>query len=808
MKSTHRQKILLLFISMLLLLSLFTPQGIAETQSNSQRLNILYTITQPELTELTIQDTIYDSIQTDELTIVGNPGDPALPAKLAYILLPSNTRIDQITVTSKDKILLDTNLYINPVGEPIPIDQQAPIPTPQPNPAIYSNDAPFPGTLYTMVGTYIFRGYRILALQLHPLEYNPVSKILWYYPELTVHITTTTLSTSAQTYRGYVQDRQTLLTKVDNPEIVATYDTLPNLPTNKDSYDLMILTTDAFVAEFTPLKDAHDAIGQPTIIKTLTDVGSTTLDDIRDFIRDAYTDYGIEYLLIGGDDDKVPAPTLWVYGLDEGTDPYETYLPSDIFYACLDGPYNYDGDAKWGEPTDGTNGADVDLYAEVYVGRACVGSTAEVANFVTKTIAYLNKDPEDPYLSEMCLAGEYLGDYGIASYGGNYCDQLIDSCSDDGYTTVGIPSTDYTLTLLYDRDYPGHNWPKSDIMSIINNDVHVINHLGHASYGYNLKMYDTDVYSLTNDKYCFIYSQGCMAGGFDSGDCIAEYFTVKSTHGAFAVIMNARYGWFWSYSTDGDSQRFHRQFWDAVFNEQISQIGKANHDSKEDNLGIIDRSCIRWVYYETNLFGDPLLDFFEVDTNNPPETPAAPTEKPGEPHIYIASTTDPEENPLEYMWDWGDGTYSNWIGPYPSGTSIETEHFFMKPGTYEIRVKARDDSLIESAWSPPLIKTVETPIVQITSIKGGFRTIQAQVHNTIDIPLTNISWLIRFRGGIILNGLITNGNIQELPPQGNMTIETKPVFGLGLSQLTIRLAQAEQTYQTIIIGPFILLKST
>ena len=28
-------------------------------------------------------------------------------------------------------------------------------------------------------------------------------------------------------------------------------------------------------------------------------------------------------------------------------------MPADLYYACLDGPYNYDGDGNWGEPHDG-----------------------------------------------------------------------------------------------------------------------------------------------------------------------------------------------------------------------------------------------------------------------------------------------------------------------------------------------------------------------------------------------------------------------------------------------------------------------
>ena len=132
----------------------------------------------------------------------------------------------------------------------------------------------------------------------------------------------------------------------------------------------------------------------------------------------------------------------------------------------------------------------------------------------------------------------------------------------------------------------------------------MVYHDGHSSYGYDMKMDIDDVYDLTNNKTCFIYSHGCMAGGFDNPngyDCIAEHLTVKTQNAAFAAIMNARYGWFWSYTTDGDSQRFNREFCDAVYGEDITEIGRANQDSKEDNLHIIGRSCIRWTYYQLNL---------------------------------------------------------------------------------------------------------------------------------------------------------------------------------------------------------------
>ncbi|ENO12233.1 Peptidase family C25 [Thermoplasmatales archaeon SCGC AB-539-C06] len=163
-------------------------------------------------------------------------------------------------------------------------------------------------------------------------------------------------------------------------------------------------------------------------------------------------------MLIGGDADIVPDKMLYVFGFDEDeyTRPYETEMPVDMYYGYLDGPFNSDDDDRWGEPEDGENGSDVDLIAEIYVGRACADNVLEIDNFVTKTISYMNTDFDEEYLKETWMVGEYLGEHGVASWGGNYLDLLIDGSDLDGYTTVGIPSDKYNIATLYDRDLPEH----------------------------------------------------------------------------------------------------------------------------------------------------------------------------------------------------------------------------------------------------------------------------------------------------------------------------------------------------------------
>jgi hypothetical protein len=95
------------------------------------------------------------------------------------------------------------------------------------------------------------------------------------------------------------------------------------------------------------------------------------------------------------------------------------------------------------------------------------------------------------------------------------------------------------------------------------------------------------------------------------------------------------------------------------------------------------------------------------DSNLPPETPAKPTGKPkgtpGTTYLYSTVTTDPDGDPVFYMWDWGDGNVSDWMGPFASGQTATVQKSWTAKGDYSIKVKAKDSKGAESNWSDPLI---------------------------------------------------------------------------------------------------------
>ena len=95
-----------------------------------------------------------------------------------------------------------------------------------------------------------------------------------------------------------------------------------------------------------------------------------------------------------------------------------------------------------------------------------------------------------------------------------------------------------------------------------------------------------------------------------------------------------------------------------------------------------------------------------ISGNRPPDQPERPTGpqvgKKGRSYAYLSVTTDPDGDQLYYLFDWGDGTQSSWTGPYTSGQTVTVSHIWNSPGTYPIKVKAKDTFDQESVWSEPL----------------------------------------------------------------------------------------------------------
>jgi hypothetical protein len=533
----------------------------------------------------------------------GNTGEPVLPLKQIDILLPFG-KIATCVEASGEKVVLPGEHLLEWGGTIVPLCGEAAEQSSQ-DPAIYNSNDLFPFSPAESLSLVNYRGYDIHLVHLYPVQYQPLTGILSYWKEidLKVHLRDSAASEANPLYRGLEKDKAELSRRVVNPESNITYPSAPSprsfnaspLTSTAEAYDHVIITPSAFASTFQRFADYKNSIGVTSTIVTTEEIFNNSAYDgvdeseaIRNFIIDAYQSWGITYVLLGGDDYNdsgtllVPERGCWLAAggsVRQGA-------ASDIYFGALDGNWNDDGDGNWCEADE------IDYYPEVHVGRVTAETINQINNWIDKDLFY-EQNLGHSHQNKALWLGEKLDAF---TYGSNSKEQIIP-----------VFTEDYVFTKLYDKN---GNYSKQNCINEMNNGPHFVNHLGHAYSGNVEKLTRSDIGALTNDFYFLNYSQGCDAGGWDqdfsgNSESVSEHF-IFDDHGAFAVLMNSRFGWYSMGGTNGPSQKYDKAFFDAIFQEDIRNIGAANDDSKMDNAGEAQNSNhMRWCFLEINLHGDP-----------------------------------------------------------------------------------------------------------------------------------------------------------------------------------------------------------
>ncbi len=562
-------------------------------------------------------------VNIEGLPLFGNPGEPLLPVYGLRVLLPQGEDVAAITIDLQGEKTISLADKIECAQHQYPLSIEGPWQEVMPDETIYGSAAPFPSQRVRHITTETFRGYNFAFFTVYPVVYTGAESKISFARRITIRIETTPsarlLRRSLGTLRASATDRRIVSRLVDDPSLIDSYSqgliapTLSALVDPQETYKYVIITNSTLEPVFEELKELKDKQGLRARIVRLGEIsanytGSDIQEKVRKFIKDAYLNWETEYVLLGGDDEIIPHRGFYA----EVSSYTDDDIAADLYYAALDGTWNDDGDSYWGEPEE------ADLIPEVAVGRAGVGTVEEAANFVNKIIKY-ETSPVASQVEIAQMVGELLWD--DPTWGGDYKDEIKNGSSAHGYTTVGFPPN-FTVHTLYDRDIDPDRWDKDDLIPLLNSGRHIVNHLGHSNVIYGLRMYNSDVEtSFTNDgvsaTYFIIYTQGCYSGSFDNrdpgglygDDCLGEHFTFVE-NAAVAFIGNTRYGWGAHKSTRGANQYYDRQFFDALFGEDITTIGEANNDSRVDNIPFIDFSAMRWVYYQLVLLGDPAMDIW------------------------------------------------------------------------------------------------------------------------------------------------------------------------------------------------------
>ena len=534
---------------------------------------------------VTIEDTLLREV----------PGEPLIPYYYARILLPQDTEAKDVKVKTSAPVVWE-GIDIAWGQPPCVISNPEGAEKVGKNDVVYNSDSWYPDTVYEVVSIESFRGFNILNVMLYPLQYKPKSGTVKVYETMTVEVKFGK-GLKNKLYRGLNSDKEAVSAMVDNPEITATYaePAEPEPFLTGGPYEYIIITNSTLAPVFQDLiLHKIDYVNRAKLIDVAwiyaNYTGYDNPEKIRNFIIDAYNDWDTEYCLLGGDISAVPYRGFYIYA--NGYTDYD--MAADMYFGCLDGDFDADGDHIYGETND-----NVDWLEEVFIGRAPVETVAEAEIFVDKTINY-----------ERAVKPKVCQFHAAVLAPGNDPDSRTIPWNCEQW----VPE-DYVIKELFEQSGPISKDDWRDAWDgTYDGEPHTppltFQHAGHGSttcYGISssVNWCNSDVASLTNDFWPVHMSVACHSGNFKINDCLAETY-VKDDCGAIACMLNVNYGWYSTLDASKYSGDFLETMFRGLFSDGKQHLGELLNQAKSYWVSHAQSNpTYRWCYYEINLLGDP-----------------------------------------------------------------------------------------------------------------------------------------------------------------------------------------------------------
>lgn len=368
----------------------------------------------------------------------------------------------------------------------------------------YTTNAFYPGELIGSQKPYIVRNARAQAFQVYPFQYNPVTRILRFYYQISFHALNSRVEGDNPMIDNDSRTKQIegiAIDCINHPNSALKSGQLPS-----DRGRMLIICPETYRKAIEPLAEWRKQTGIATEI-----VGSEQFADadaIYSFVKNYYYNHpDLAYLLLVGDAQQVP-PYMLPYGA------------SDNYYSYLAGN---------------------DHYPDILVGRFSAESVKDVEVQVGRTLQY-EKDPvaDATWLKTATGIGSTLspGDDGESDF--QHVRNMLKTLKTATYSQYN----EFFDGSQGEADANG-NPSTTDIMAKINQGTGVIFYTGHGSTGSwaTGSVTKSVVESLDNiGKYPLIWSAACENGNFAGNYCLAEAW-LRATNskgqptGALAALM-------------------------------------------------------------------------------------------------------------------------------------------------------------------------------------------------------------------------------------------------------------------------------
>jgi hypothetical protein len=236
-----------------------------------------------------------------------------------------------------------------------------------------------------------------------------------------------------------------------------------------------------------------------------------------------------------------------------------------------------------------------DYFADVFIGRFSVSSTAQLQNIINKSI-YMELNLQLLDKKAKFLAGQESSNWMENQFENAHDDVIDDTFEPEGYTCQKLyqPSTTQAVDAISDNPlfyvYSGH---------------------GSTTYmaGGSFSIYSSNINSATNSVFPFVFSFACLTGNFAySSTCIGEDW-IRSERGGVTYFGSSV-----STYVNSDKAIERKIFGDAFTDEE--------HISAIINLGMkrywqrfwswLNRTRTRRYMKAYNLLGDPSLNILGI----------------------------------------------------------------------------------------------------------------------------------------------------------------------------------------------------
>jgi hypothetical protein len=546
MKDTMKKINLLLvfiFITANIMLAGNEPDGITLTRVSD---GYLVSFRLPEFQQNLIkaEGEDYIEIQVPAYGTTSEVGKPALPLISFNIAVPYDLEEVQYQVHSKNEQVIPLNSKIYPFQPPW--EKSKPL-SERPfviDKAYYQTD----GSILPFVSVtenFIIGGVKGFLIVVQPFSYNPAQNKLTAITEGSFKITVPD---------GEVETKRSSYYDTYLQQVFVNY----NPVSSSRLMRYLIITAPEFESGLTPFINHKSAIGYVTDVFNTTATGTTTTA-IKNFIQQRYNNSLTkpEFILLVGDVDKIPAWT----GTGEGSP------KTDLNYACLEG---------------------TDFFADAFLGRFSITNLTELQNIINKTLYMENNLPT---LTKKNVYMASTDNYSITEGTHNYV--INNYFSPNNYTNLKLYTYTYSATT-------------AQLITALNNNQLFAIYSGHGATTYwadGPQLTQTQVRSLTNSVYPFVYSFACITGDYNYSECFAETWirTAKGGSSFYGSSVN-------SYWTEDDI--LEKVLYKAMFVDNITKVTPMFDKSKVylvNHFGSLTATMKRYLEMY-NLMGDPSLE--------------------------------------------------------------------------------------------------------------------------------------------------------------------------------------------------------